>query len=136
MQIYALFSVLFTGLDNVAVYQNGQIRGMFETFSRYLSVVPLGADHIFRLGKVRIIKNRVHLYYVFNCICVRHCISVFKFKPHSSTEKKLELKRTGRALALGCDVFYLYLYLTVFAYVTVFQYSYSNHALQLGKSWN
>ena len=104
----------------MAVYQNGQIRGMFETFSRYLSVVPLGADHIFRLGKVRIIKNRVHLHYVFNCISLCHCISVFIFKPHSSTEKKLELKRTGRALALGCDVFYLYLYLTVFAYVTVF----------------
>ena len=74
---------------------------MFVTFSRYLSVVPLGADHIFRLGKVRIIKNRVHLHYVFNCICVCHCISVFIFKPRSATRKKFELKRTGRAIALG-----------------------------------
>ena len=28
VRIYALFGVLFTGLNNVAVYQNGQISGM------------------------------------------------------------------------------------------------------------
>ena len=28
MRIYAVFDVLFTGLNDVAVYQNGQISGM------------------------------------------------------------------------------------------------------------
>ena len=35
MRIYAVFDVLFTGLNNVAVYQNGQISGMLTRHPTY-----------------------------------------------------------------------------------------------------
>ena len=35
LRIYALFSVLFTGLNNVAVYQNGQVSGMMVGHINY-----------------------------------------------------------------------------------------------------